>query len=105
MKYKEKEQLIRYIFNKRNQLLLYEKYVCEKEYKEYSSADLFLRWVQYALNSCSKEGRLILEKEFILYERKDWWYNYYSRSSYYRFKQRAMDEFLDCLHEQKMINF
>ena len=99
MTYKEKDQLLRYIFNKRNQLLMYEKHICEKEYIEDSKEHLFLRWVQFALNSCSKESRFILEKEYICHERKDWWYVYYSRSTYYRFKQRAMDEFLDCLHE------
>ena len=98
MTFKEKERLVRFIFNKRKQILMYEQYVCDKN-KEESAEDLFLRYVQYALNNCSKVSRLILENEYILYKGKEWWYDYFSRSNYYRLKQKAMDEFLDCLHE------
>ena len=99
MTFKEKEQLLRYLFTKRNQLLMYEHSVCEKEYNENNSKDQFLRWMQYAMDRLSKDERMILEKEFILYEDRDWWYEYYSRSTYYRMKQKAMDAFLDCLQE------
>lgn len=98
MTFKEKERLIRYIFKKRQQILMYSQHVCDKADNEECAQDLFLSWVHYALCSCSKVSRFILENEFILYKRKEWWYDYFSRSSYYRMKQKAMDEFLDCLH-------
>ena len=65
MTFKEKERLVRYIFNKRKQILMYEQYVCDKN-KEESAEDMFLRWVHYALNNCSKVSRLILENSGVL---------------------------------------
>jgi len=97
MTFKEKEQLLRYIFNKRNQLLMYQQHICESQYQEESAQEKYLRWVHYALCSCSKESQIIIEKEFILHEDKNWWYDYYSRSTYYRMKHKAMNEFLCCL--------
>lgn len=98
MTFREKEKIIQFIFNKRRKILLLSKRVKDVSGKE-SSQDLFLRWVHYALKSCPKEYQRIIENEFILHEPKDWWYDYYSRSSYYRTKQKAMDAFLDCLHQ------
>lgn len=49
---------------------------------------------EFILDCLSKESRLIIEKEFIEKERKDWWVYYYSRSTYYRLKTRAMEETL-----------
>lgn len=49
---------------------------------------------EFILDCLSKDSRLIIEKEFIEKERKDWWVYYYSRSTYYRLKTRAMEETL-----------
>ena len=38
--------------------------------------------------------KIIIEKEFIERVGKDWWIDYYSRSTYYRLKTRAMEETL-----------
>lgn len=40
------------------------------------------------------ESKVIIEKEFIERVGKDWWIDYYSRSTYYRLKTRAMEETL-----------
>ena len=49
---------------------------------------------QFILDCLSMESKVIIEKEFIERVGKDWWIDYYSRSTYYRLKTRAMEETL-----------
>ena len=93
--YQEKEQLVKFLFDKRNRILALSPYQVNDSDRR-KSDELFDR-INYAYRHCEDEHRKILENEFILHMNKDWWYDYYSRSTYYRMKQRAMDEFLHCL--------
>ncbi len=45
------------------------------------------------LLALKEEHREMLEKEYLFYE-KDWWQCYYSKSTYYRIKKKAIDELL-----------
>lgn len=49
---------------------------------------------------------LILTHEFLNYEEKEWWYQYFSRSTYYRLKKNAINEFFlyydDCLLSKRL---
>ena len=49
---------------------------------------------EFILSCLSEESRLIIEKDFLYKDKKDWWVLYYSRSTYYRLKTRAMEEIL-----------
>lgn len=49
---------------------------------------------EFILSCLSEESRRIIEKDFLYKEKKDWWVLYYSRSTYYRLKTRAMEEIL-----------
>ena len=49
---------------------------------------------EFILDCLSMESKVIIEKEFIERVGKDWWIDYYSRSTYYRLKTRAMEETL-----------
>ena len=49
---------------------------------------------EFILSCLSEESRRIIEKDFLYKDKKDWWVLYYSRSTYYRFKTRAMEEIL-----------
>lgn len=49
---------------------------------------------KFILSCLSEESRRIIEKDFLYKDKKDWWVLYYSRSTYYRLKTRAMEEIL-----------
>lgn len=49
---------------------------------------------EFTLSCLSEESRRIIEKDFLYKDKKDWWVLYYSRSTYYRLKTRAMEEIL-----------
>ena len=49
---------------------------------------------EFILSCLSEESRRIIEKDFLYKHKKDWWVLYYSRSTYYRLKTRAMEEIL-----------
>lgn len=56
----------------------------------------------FILSCLSEESRNMIEKEFIHKEGKYWWLEYYSRSTYYRVKTRAMEEalyYFNCLEK------
>ncbi|MDO5811949.1 MAG: hypothetical protein Q4Q31_02510 [Bacillota bacterium] len=57
---------------------------------------------EFILSCLSAESRQIIEKDFLYKDKKDWWVLYYSRSTYYRLKTRAMEEVLyyfNCLEK------
>lgn len=57
---------------------------------------------EFILSCLSAESRRIIEKDFLYKDKKDWWVLYYSRSTYYRLKTRAMEEVLyyfNCLEK------
>lgn len=56
----------------------------------------------FILSCLSEESRRIIEKDFIYKDKKEWWVLYYSRSTYYRLKTRAMEEalyYFNCLEK------
>jgi len=57
---------------------------------------------EFVIECLSKDSKLIIKKEFIERKGKDWWIYYYSRSTYYRLKTRAMEEtlyYFSCLEK------
>lgn len=40
----------------------------------------------------------IIRQDFLEYRQRGWWKEYYTSSTYYRYKCKAMDTFLDCLY-------
>ena len=62
---------------------------------------------EFILSCLSEESRRIIEKDFLYKDKKDWWVLYYSRSTYYRLKTRAMEEILyyfNCLERSWNLN-
>ena len=49
---------------------------------------------EFILSCLSEESRRIIEKDFLYKDKKDRWVLYYSRSTYYRLKTRAIEEIL-----------
>lgn len=53
--------------------------------------------IEFALALMTPDEMLIIERDFIDIAYKDWWRGYFSKATYYRIKNRAMDKFLNCL--------
>lgn len=56
-----------------------------------------------SLESLSEEERRILEAEYLELKGKNWWMEYYSKSTYYRIKYRALTRFIHCLHRANVV--
>lgn len=52
------------------------------------------------IKKLSQDSQMIIVNEFVLQKEKEWWIEYFSRSTYYRLKTRAMEEalfYFNCL--------
>ena len=67
---------------------------CDKDY-------LFL--IHETLGRLSEEEQSVLRNDFLSPLSKNWWIEYYSKSTYYRLRHCAVDRFLHCLHHEKMV--
>ena len=59
--------------------------------------------IEQALDDLDHDERTIITHENLENAPKNWWMDYYSKSTYYRIKQRAYKRFIDCLHSQTMV--
>lgn len=59
--------------------------------------------IEQSLEDLSQEERMILLKENVEGASKNWWMEYFSKSTYYRLKYKAMDRFIHCLHSESML--
>jgi hypothetical protein len=50
------------------------------------------------LHSLDEDSYRIINHDFLHPTRKNWWMEYYAKTTYYRLKARSMDAFLRCLH-------
>ncbi len=54
--------------------------------------------VEVALQEMDTDEKRIITHDFMYPENNQWYLEYYTRSTYYRLKNRAIDKFLRCLH-------
>lgn len=54
--------------------------------------------IEDALDELDEQLRMVIINEYVLKKDKKWYLEYYGRSSYYRLKSKAIDEFLRCIH-------
>ncbi|MBR3357541.1 MAG: hypothetical protein IKG46_06890 [Solobacterium sp.] len=54
--------------------------------------------VDRALEDCSKDTRFIIRRELLQKPDPYWYEEFYSRTTYYRLRKQAIDEFLDSLN-------
>jgi len=97
MTFKEKERLIVYLMTKYT--FLKANYNTEFYCLE---SDLVLL-INYALRHLDEDSLRIINNDFIEIKKKYWWNEYYSRTTYYRLKNKAMMLFINCLHNRKMV--
>lgn len=58
----------------------------------------FVDMVDRYLEDCTQDTRLIIRKDFLEKHDNLWYLEFFSKSTYYAKKKRAMKEFLDCLN-------
>jgi len=81
--------------------LRYNSEIILKNISQNDQAYLFL--IQETLKRLSEEEQRVLRNDFLSPLSKNWWMEYYSKSTYYRLRYLAVDRFLHCLHNEKMI--
>lgn len=59
--------------------------------------------IQSSIQQLSQDERRILMSEYIECVEKNWWMDYFSKTSYYRIKRRALSRFIDCLHNEIVV--
>lgn len=69
-----------------------------KEKTEPLMYDNFCSSILEALSCLNEEEYRIFYNDYLAKSRRYWWQEYYSKSSYYRIKKKAMLKFLNCLH-------
>ncbi len=58
----------------------------------------YLARVNFSLSCLERRKAMLLWKEFFFQVEKFWWMRYYTRSTFYRLRKKAIEEFL-CLME------
>lgn len=74
---------------------IYQQY--QSNCKEYQNSVCFVDIIDRVLDGCSHDTKIIIQHDFLERNPTCWYESYFSRSSYYRLKDKAILEFLDCL--------
>jgi len=90
--FKQKDAQAKQIFQKYNKLN-FNRFVL----KDSDEKDNTIQIVEFALSQIDEVYRFLLTKEYIDCCPKYWWNQYYSKTTYYRIKNQAIDAFLTCL--------
>ncbi|MDE6476107.1 MAG: hypothetical protein K2L08_04570 [Erysipelotrichaceae bacterium] len=101
LSFKEKEQLLAYLghmYRKGNmQKALYTHICIMEDSSSYANVEVSSK-IQTILSYMEKPYAKIIENDFLNIKERGWWKELYSSSTYYRYKSKAMDTFLDCLY-------
>ncbi|MEG0168612.1 MG284/MPN403 family protein [Anaerorhabdus sp.] len=84
--------------NSMRRVHLYRIFGVQEGHMQYEGELGSLYLVDSALRLCSSTSEFILRNEFFGYSKPNWYRDYYSKSSFYRLKKQAIDEFIDCLN-------
>lgn len=103
IKFKQKDLIIRkigmdykkMIFNDDQKFLINESgnsYLSEEKENYYS---IIKNKIDYILLQMDKNLSMIIYNDYLSTKLENWWIYYYSKSTYYRLKNKAMDNFLE----------
>ena len=53
--------------------------------------------IEHVMENCSSDTVCIIKHDFLDQSPRNWYCNYYAKSSYYRLKKEAVEEFVRCL--------
>lgn len=90
--FREISRVVKSIFDKYNK----SKFMLENYNQQDRNYDLY-RLVQFALDDLEEDLKRILIQDYVNKSKSYWWNDYYSQSTYYLLKRKAMEQFLDCL--------
>ncbi len=80
----------------------YERMACVAENRKAYQDDLALvTIVDLSLENCSRVSQLIIRKEFLEISDKKWYLEFFSKTTFYRNKKKAVKEFIENLLIQK----
>ena len=101
--FKEQDQIVHYIirlYKKVDKKLEVEKLVNKNELvTNINDNDLiFRKIVDDALYDLNEDHHRIILNDYIIKQKPIWIYEYYTKSTYYRLKHKAIEEFLQCLN-------
>lgn len=88
---KEADCVVRYLFDMRNKKL-------SKGDKATKDDRRFLEIIEYAYNRLTPEEKRIIQAEYININERNWWQDYYSRTTYYRLKKKTLKDFTEGLY-------
>lgn len=97
----EKEQIIRYYtqcYRRSRQRRLLSSCSVQSEGCSQDGDLITVRLYEGALEALPSRYREIIVREFLDESADGWFYNYYPKSTFYRLRQRAISEFMDCLN-------
>jgi len=120
MSFKEKDKLLRYVFREYQKAkMIVDGYEAKNYYPILSALTLkeggspyqlekdllqnlekkensqkMIDSIDYVLNTMEERSKELIIKEFYEKDTSNWWMEYYSRSTYYRLKNKAMQEIL-----------
>ncbi len=99
--YKEKEALVSFHCQSYQQVkrrIQVQDLVCEVREAIPIYALAYVWTIDDVLHSLDEESYRIIAHDFLHPQQKNWWMEYYAKTTYYRLKARSMDAFLRCLH-------
>ena len=100
---KDKEKVVKYIGDiyrkskKRIDVFEFQNAVNENR-AIYESDRSLVQLVDRTLEDCSKDTRIIIRYSYLENTDPHWYLNYYARTTYYRYRKEAINEFINCLN-------
>ena len=103
MKYKEltfseRKKIIDYLFELARKKEFQRNYLYVSENTRTKEERSLIEILDNALEFLTEESRRIMVNDFKVKTNKSWWQYFYSRTTYYRLKDKATREFLNYLH-------
>ena len=101
--YAEKRKIIKYIGDiylkaqKRVDVLHFNNCI-EENWAVYDNDTQLIHLIDRTLLDCSNDTKNIIRHDYLEVSNSHWYESYYSRSSYYRLKKKAIEEFLNNLN-------
>ncbi len=72
-----------------------------KEHRKYYDQECtFIARVDRCLQECTRTTRLVIQEGYLKPHEEDWYLDYWCRTTYYRKKRLAIEEFLRCFNAQ-----
>ena len=97
--FSQRIRLINYLFDlARKQRFQQDRLLVRESLNDKYSEAMLTEILDSVLDILDEESRRIMVNDFKVRADKQWWQHFYSRSTYYRLKTKATEEFLDYLH-------